>query len=67
MAILNYIVPAALLLVLVLTGCANSQAEPITPQLSDEATCYGSVNPNRCKLAHDKAGGYPFEVHGSER
>ena len=67
MAILNPPVLSAMLLVLVLSGCANGPAEPVTPQLSDEATCYTSVNPASCKLAHDKAGGYPFQANGTDR
>ena len=67
MAIPNYTALAALLLVLVLSGCANGRAEAVAPQVSGESACYTSVNPSRCKLAHDKAGGYPFQVHGSDR
>ena len=58
---------SALLLALALSGCANGRAEPVAPRLSDEAACYTSVNPARCKLAHDKAGGYPFQVNGTDR
>lgn len=67
MAILNHPVLSAHLLALVLAGCANGRAEPVAPQLSDEAACYVSINPAKCKLAHDKAGGYPFQVNGSDR
>ncbi len=67
MVILNHPVISALLLVFVLSGCAKGSAEPVAPRLSDEATCYASNNPARCKLAHDKAGGYPFQVNGSDR
>lgn len=67
MIILNRAVLSALLLVLVLSGCGTGRADPVAPQISDEAACYVSINPAKCKLAHDKAGGYPFQANGSDR
>ncbi len=67
MAAMNRLVLAAHLLALVLSGCANGRAEPVTPRLGGEAACYVSIDPAKCKLARDKAGGHPFRVQGSVR
>ena len=63
--------PAAAILLLssalALGACANAGGVGqggVTPQLSTESDCFASSNPNRCRLAHDKAGGYPITRGG---
>lgn len=47
-----------------LGACSNVGQGGVTPQLSSESDCFASSNPNRCRLAHDKAGGYPITRGG---
>ena len=47
-----------------LSACSGTGQGGVTPQLSTESDCFASSNPNRCRLAHDKAGGYPITRGG---
>jgi len=58
---------ALLALAALLAGCATGGAGPIEPKLSAENECYVAPDPVRCRMAHDKAGGYPIEVVGTDR
>ena len=59
-------VTAAVLLALATTlgACAGVGQGGVTPQLSSESDCFGASDQNRCRLAHDKAGGYPITRGG---
>ncbi len=47
-----------------LGACSGSGEGGVRPQLSSESDCFVSSDPNRCRLAHDKAGGYPITRGG---
>ena len=51
-------------LALALSACSGAGEGGVKPQLSSESDCFVSSNPNRCRLAHDKAGGYPITRGG---
>ena len=59
-------VTAAVLLALAttLSACGSVGQGGTTPQLSSESDCFGASDMNRCRLAHDKAGGYPITRGG---
>ena len=59
-------VTAAVLLALATTlgACSSIGQGGVTPQLSSESDCFGASDQNRCRLAHDKAGGYPITRGG---
>ena len=56
---------ATLILACLIAGC--SAGGSIEPKLSDEAECNVAPDPVRCRMAHDLAGGYPFQVNGTDR
>ncbi len=43
-----------------LSACSDTDQGGVTPQLSSESDCFVSSDPNRCRLAHDKAGGVMY-------
>ena len=47
-----------------LSACGSVGQGGVTPQLSSESDCFGASDQNRCRLAHDKAGGYPITRGG---
>ena len=47
-----------------LSACGGVGQGGVTPQLSSESDCFGASDQNRCRLAHDKAGGYPITRGG---
>ena len=47
-----------------LSACGSVGQGGVTPQLSSESDCFGASDMNRCRLAHDKAGGYPITRGG---
>jgi|GEM_PF-4374969 len=59
-------VTAAVLLAVAttLSACGSVGQGGVTPQLSSESDCFGASDQNRCRLAHDKAGGYPITRGG---
>ena len=67
MVIVNDKICAFLALAAVLAGCTAGEISPIEPKLSAENACYAAPDPVRCRMAHDKAGGYPIEVVGTDR
>ena len=50
-----------------LVGCSPGSVGSIEPKLSTEGECYVATDPVRCRMAHDLAGGYPFQVVGTDR
>ncbi len=67
MAVPCFKIVALLALGALLAGCATGGAGSIEPKLSGENECYVAPDPVRCRMAHDKAGGYPIEVVGTDR
>ena len=47
-----------------LSACGSVGQGGVTPQLSSESDCFAASDMNRCRLAHDKAGGYPITRGG---
>ncbi len=47
-----------------LSACGSVGQGGVTPQLSSESDCFGASDMNRCRLAHDKTGGYPITRGG---
>ena len=47
-----------------LSACGSVGQGGTAPQLSSESDCFGASDMNRCRLAHDKAGGYPITRGG---
>ena len=45
-----------------LVGCAKVDGAGLKPQLASEGECRAAAQPERCKKAHDLAGGYPFTL-----
>lgn len=67
MTIPDFRICALLALGSFLAGCSTGGSGSIEPKLSGENECYVATDPVRCRIAHDKAGGYPIEVVGTDR